>query len=136
MYWPEALLLALAWIVPIVAWLVSRGGLMFSRSGSLMVFFAAIAEFVMLHRANKKHLLNAQRVRAGQAPVGFSNAATISSPVTKRTLMALNIPVLSLGSLTGRDQSCICRTLGYGSGLEMSLFILWQLATLVIRPVS
>ena len=77
MYWPEALLLTLAWIVPIVAWLVSRGGLMLSRSGSLMVFFAAIAEFVMLHRANKKHLLNAQRVRAGQAPLGFSNAATI-----------------------------------------------------------
>ena len=77
MYWPEALLLALAWIVPIVAWLVSRGGLMLSRSGSLMVFFAAIAEFVMLHRANKKHLLNAQRVRVGQAPLGFSNAATI-----------------------------------------------------------
>ena len=77
MYWPEALLLALAWIVPLVAWVVSRGGLMLSRSGSLMVFFAAIAEFVMLHRANKKHLLNAQRVRAGQPPLGFSNAATI-----------------------------------------------------------
>jgi hypothetical protein len=54
MYWPEALLLALAWIVPIVAWLVSRGGLMLSRSGSLMVFFAAIAEFVMLHHDSQK----------------------------------------------------------------------------------
>jgi len=77
MYWPEALLLAFAWIVPIIAWLVSSSGPMLSRSGSLMVFFAAIAEFVTLHRANKKHLLNAQRVRAGEAPLEFSNAATI-----------------------------------------------------------
>ena len=77
MYWPEVLLLVLAWTVPNVAWLIWRDGLMLSRSGSLMVFFAAIAEFVMLHRANKKHLLNAQRLRAGQAPLGFSNVATI-----------------------------------------------------------
>jgi len=77
MYWPEALLLAFGWIAPIVAWLVSSGVQMLSRSGSLMVLFAAIAEFKMLHRANKKHLLNAERVRAGQAPLEFSNAATI-----------------------------------------------------------
>ena len=41
-----------------------------------MVFCAAIAEFLTLNRANTKHLLNAERVRAGGAPLAFSKAAT------------------------------------------------------------
>jgi len=38
-----------------------------------MVFFAAVAQFVNLKKANKKHILNACRVRWGDLPWDFAN---------------------------------------------------------------
>ena len=75
MYWPESALLTLSFAMPIFVWLVWRDGQTLARSGSLMVFFAAVAEFFTLNRMNKKHLLNACRVRANETPWDFSNAA-------------------------------------------------------------
>jgi len=52
---------------------------MLSRSGSLMVFFAATAEFLLLSRANRKHILNACRAKEGDTPWDFSVHDTILS---------------------------------------------------------
>jgi len=77
MYWPEALLLLLSYATPIVAWVIWRNGGMVARAGSAMVLFAAVAEFVMLNRMNKKHLLNACRVKENERPWDFSLAAKV-----------------------------------------------------------
>jgi hypothetical protein len=42
-----------------------------------MVFFAVVAEFLTLNKANRKHLLNAARIRAGEMPWDFSRPANI-----------------------------------------------------------
>jgi hypothetical protein len=42
-----------------------------------MVFFAVVAEFFTLNKANRKHLLNAARVQAGETPWDFSTPANI-----------------------------------------------------------
>jgi hypothetical protein len=77
MYWPEGVFLLLSYVTPVFAWLISHSGDMLARSGSVMVFFAAVAEFIMLNRMNKKHLLNACRVKANEAPWDFSLAARV-----------------------------------------------------------
>jgi hypothetical protein len=86
MYWPETLLLVLAWVIPLTTWAACRSG--FQRSGSLMVFCAAIAEFFTLNRANTKHLRNAERVRSGQDPLAFSKAARIVGWIALVTALA------------------------------------------------
>jgi hypothetical protein len=75
MYWPEVALLLASFATPVAAWPVWRNGGMLACSGSIMVFFAAIAEFVTINRMNTKHLLNACRVRAQEKPWDFSCAA-------------------------------------------------------------
>ena len=77
MYWPEIVLLLLSYATPVLAWVISHNGGMLSRSGSIMLFFAAVAEFFTINRMNKKHLLNACRVKANEAPWDFSLAAKI-----------------------------------------------------------
>jgi hypothetical protein len=77
MYWPEGTLLLFSYATPVVAWVIWHNGGMVSRSGSIMVFLAAVAEFIMLNRMNKKHLLNACRVKTNETPWDFSLAATI-----------------------------------------------------------
>ena len=37
-----------------------------------MVFFAAMAEFLLIGRANRKHILNACRAKNGETPWDFS----------------------------------------------------------------
>ena len=77
MYWPEATLLLLSFGTPVVAWLIWHSGDMLGRSGSIMVLFAAVAEFITIHRMNKKHIPNACRVKAGEKPWQFSCPATV-----------------------------------------------------------
>jgi hypothetical protein len=60
-----------------VTWLTFHDGGMLGRSGSVVVFFAAVAEFFTLNRANKKHILNACRVKNGETPWDFSRPAKI-----------------------------------------------------------
>ncbi len=71
-FWRESLLLAASFLTPILAWCIWQDGDVFSRSGSLMVFFAVTAEFVSLNKANKKHILNACRALKNEEPWGFS----------------------------------------------------------------
>jgi hypothetical protein len=75
MYSLEMALLLVSWAIPISVWLVWRDGQLLARSGSLMVFCAAVAEFVSLGRMNRKHLLNAERVQAGENPWDFSGVS-------------------------------------------------------------
>lgn len=79
MYWPEGVLLLLSLGTPIVAWLIWHDGAMLARAGSIMVFFAAVAEFFSINRMNKKHILNACRIRANEVPCDFSSAARVVS---------------------------------------------------------
>ena len=71
-YWLIGALLAVSLLTPLVAWVIWRDGDILSRSGSLMVFFAATAEFLTLNRANKKHILNACRAKDNEIPWDFS----------------------------------------------------------------
>lgn len=75
MYWPEITLLFLAYATPFVGWAVWQSGPMLERSASVMLFFAALAEFLTLNRMNRKHLLNACRAKDHQRPWDFSGAA-------------------------------------------------------------
>lgn len=77
MYWPEGILLLLSFATPIVVWLIWHNGVTLARSGSIMVFFAAVAEFFTINRMNKKHLLNACRVKSNEPPWDFSCASTV-----------------------------------------------------------
>ena len=74
-YWPEVSALVLAVLAPVVALLGWGAGEAFERSGSLTVFFAAVAEFVALNRLTKKHFLNACRAKDGETPWSVSPAA-------------------------------------------------------------
>lgn len=71
-YWLIGALLAASFLTPLIAWVIWRDGDILSRSGSLMVFFAATAEFLTLNRANKKHILNACRAKDNETPWDFS----------------------------------------------------------------
>src|SRR6266567_2154801 len=73
MYWVEIALLAASLATPVVAYAVWGTGGKLGRSGSVMVFFAALAEFTTLNRLNRKHLLNA----AGEAPSNFSTPSRL-----------------------------------------------------------
>jgi hypothetical protein len=75
-YWPVCLLLVASYGAPIVTWIASRDWQLMGRSGSVTLFFAAIAEFFMLNRMNRKHLLNDCRVKAGQRPWDISKVAS------------------------------------------------------------
>jgi len=77
MYWVEIALLAASLATPVVVYAVWGTGGKLGRSGSVMVFFAALAEFTTLNRLNRKHLLNAARVRAGEAPWNFSTPSRL-----------------------------------------------------------
>jgi hypothetical protein len=66
-----------SFITPIAIWFVFHDGEMLERSGSLVVFFAAVAEFSTLNKGNRKHILNACRVRNGETPWDFSRPANI-----------------------------------------------------------
>jgi hypothetical protein len=77
MYWPEVVLLLFSYGTPVLAWVISHNGPMLARSGSIMVFFAAVAEFFTINRMNKKHLLNACRVKENEIPWDFSSAARV-----------------------------------------------------------
>lgn len=62
-YWVEWLFLSLSFAAPIFIFACYHDPGLFERSGSLMVFFAAAAEFVTLNRLTKKHILNACRAK-------------------------------------------------------------------------
>ena len=76
-YWPEWLFLLASVAAPIVVCVIFRNPDLFARSGALMVFFAAVAEFVTLNRSNRKHLLNACRAMAGETPRDYSRATKV-----------------------------------------------------------
>jgi len=82
MYLPEGVLLLLSYATAVLAWVISHSGPMLARSGSIMVFFAAVAEFITLNRMNKKHILNACRVKANETPWDFSLVATVVGVVS------------------------------------------------------
>ena len=71
-YWKIAFFLLASVLTPVVVWLIWRDSDLFGRSGSLMVFFAAMAEFLLIGRANRKHILNACRAKNGETPWDFS----------------------------------------------------------------
>lgn len=77
LYWPETLLLLLSVATPFIAWVIWHNGNMFARSGSVMAFLALVAEFISIHRMNKKHILNACRVKANETPWDFSRASKV-----------------------------------------------------------
>ena len=77
-YWLEGALLIVSVLTPVFVLLWYRSPDLFERSGALMVFFAAVAEFVTLNRSNKKHLLNACRAKAGEMPYDFSIASKVT----------------------------------------------------------
>jgi hypothetical protein len=77
-YWLEWLLLLASVGAPVFVCLVYRNADLFARSGALMVFFAAAAEFVTLNRSNRKHLLNACRAKDGETPRDFSAASKLT----------------------------------------------------------
>jgi len=76
MYLPEVILLLASFATPLLAWAISGSGSMMGRSGRVMVFFVAVAEFVLLNRANKKHIVNGCRVKAKETPWDSSHPAT------------------------------------------------------------
>lgn len=100
MYSPEALLLLLSVATPFIAWAIRHNANMFGRSGSVMTFLALLAEFVSLNRMNKKHILNACRVKANEMPWGFSRASKLVGIVS--LLCAL------VGTLYGVTEICDC----------------------------
>jgi hypothetical protein len=77
MYWPEILLIVLSILTPLLSWVIWRDRDILQRSGIMMVFLSAVAEFISIHRMNKKHILNACRVKANELPWDFSRAAKI-----------------------------------------------------------
>lgn len=71
----EIVLLLLAIAIPFVSWFIWQSDDMVARSGSLVVFFSVLSEFLLLNKANVKHIRNAQRVESGQEPLKFSTPA-------------------------------------------------------------
>jgi hypothetical protein len=106
MYWLEALLIFVAWIIPVFVWLHWRYGPLLARSGSLLVFFSAAAEFRFLNSVNRKHLLNACRVRDGDELRGFSKLARWVGPVALLTALAGTV-LWGFGDCIGRTMKCV-----------------------------
>tara|TARA_R110000772_G_scaffold154334_2_gene265305 strand:- start:1854 stop:2207 length:354 start_codon:yes stop_codon:yes gene_type:complete len=71
----EIIFLIVAILIPILSWFIWKSGDMVSRSGSLIVFFSLLSEFKLLHKANVKHIRNAQRVLQNSEPLNFSDPA-------------------------------------------------------------
>ena len=76
-YWIEWLFLLASFATPIFVCVRYHDPGLFERSGSLMVFFAAVAEFVTINRLTKKHILNACRAKEGDTPQDVSAVAKI-----------------------------------------------------------
>lgn len=76
-YWVEWLFLFASFVTPLFVLFYYRDPGLFERSGSLMLFFAAVAEFVTVNRTNKKHILNACRAKALETPKDMSAAVKI-----------------------------------------------------------
>ena len=74
-YWPEVMFLLMGFAAPLIALFGWDSGEAFERSGSLSVFFAAVAEFIALNRLTKKHFLNACRAKDRVTPWGIAPAA-------------------------------------------------------------
>lgn len=74
-YWVECSFLVVAVLIPVIAAVAWRSGEVFERSGSLTVFFAAVAEFITVNRLTKKHILNACRAKNRETPWNVSAAA-------------------------------------------------------------
>ena len=82
-YWLAGVFLALAFLAPITTWLFwGWDADLLARSGSLTVFFAAVAQFTTLNRTNKKHILNACRARAGETPKALSLVVKIVGAIS------------------------------------------------------
>ncbi len=79
LYLWETVLLVLALSTPIVALTAFGTSGALQRSGSVMVFFAVLAEFLLLNKANTKHLRNAERVFRRETPLSFSPASKVVS---------------------------------------------------------
>src|SRR5437899_11826656 len=62
MYRYEIFFLVLSLISPFISLIFSTDKIIFVRSGSLMLFFAAIAEFLFLNKVNFMHIVNDCRV--------------------------------------------------------------------------
>jgi hypothetical protein len=60
---------------PCISLIFSTDKNIFARSGSLMLFFAAIAEFFLLNKINHKHIVNDCRVLNNRNPWSFSKPA-------------------------------------------------------------
>lgn len=75
MYKYETTFLIISFLSPFISLLFSTDAIMFSRSGSFMLFFAAIAEFKLLNKINHKHLRNDCRVLHNKNPWSFSKPA-------------------------------------------------------------
>ncbi len=78
-YWLVFLFLGISILTPTVFWFISHNPVLFGRSGSLMVLFAAAAEFALVSRANAKHILNACRAKDDHTPWDFSRQDTVLS---------------------------------------------------------
>ena len=76
-YWPEWLFLLASIAAPVIVHFAYSNPELFARSGALMVFFAAVAEFVTLNRSNRKHLLNACRAKDGETPRDYSSVTKL-----------------------------------------------------------
>ncbi|CAM3854062.1 MULTISPECIES: hypothetical protein [Pseudoalteromonas] len=60
-YWKEYALLTLSIGISIATYFIFGLGPRFSQFGSLSLFFCAVSEFLILAKANQKHLNNAAR---------------------------------------------------------------------------
>ena len=77
LYRLELCLLSLALATPILTLLICRTGIELQRSGGVMDFFAVVAEFITLNRANTKHMRNASRAWRGEQPWDFSKPGKV-----------------------------------------------------------
>ena len=77
MYWKEIVLLFFAILTPFISWCGWKDPNIFAASGSIMVFFSVLSEFLLLNKLNVKHINNALRVEAGEKPLRFAHCAEI-----------------------------------------------------------
>jgi hypothetical protein len=101
-----------------------------------MVLFAAVAEFITINRMNKKHILNACRVKANEPPWDFSFAARVVGIIS---LVAALLGTILWGYgdlLIGTSLPHPANTLraGYAGG-QVDLDY-WKLTTFVIAAFA
>ena len=56
MYWKEIVLLFFAILTPFISWCGWKDPNIFAASGSIMVFFSVLSEFLLLNKLNVKHI--------------------------------------------------------------------------------